>query len=201
MIAALEGPSFAGKTSALTALTSLLPRDELVTFGCYVDQIDNVDHVPPARTRSAEEQLDAFRLFMQIEAGRVAELNDRAGSADLVLLDRSVDTLLAHAYALDRLFGYGVYEEACALLARLAHLRPDRTFYLDASPAELNRRRERRTEPFDAFLLDSDFLEHFRDYFLQKGLAVATQVSIVDAEQSVSTVARTIAGILLSGEV
>jgi dTMP kinase len=191
-IAALEGPSFAGKTSTLAALRSLLPTDGLVTFGCYVGQIDNLDDVPPARTGSAREQLDAFRLFMRIEAGRVAELNDRAGSADLVLLDRSVDTLLAHAYALDRLFGYGVYEEACGLLARLAHLRPDRTFYLDASPQVLKRRRERLTEPFDSFLLDSDFLECFRDYFIRKGLAVAAQVSIVSAEQSVSTVARTI---------
>jgi dTMP kinase len=192
-IIALEGPSFAGKTSILAALRSLLPADGLVTFGCYVDEIDNRDDVPPARTSSAQEQLDAFRVFMRIEARRVAHLNDRAGSADLVLLDRSVDTLLAHAYALDRLFGYGVHEQARELLARLAHLRPDRTFYLDAGPQELQRRRERLAEPFDSFLLDPDFITYFRDYFTRKGLARATQVSWIYAEQSLSTVAYTIA--------
>lgn len=193
---ALEGPSFAGKTSTIAALQSLLPADRRITYRCYVDEIDNIDEVPPARTQSASEQLDAFKFFMQVEGARVADLNVRAGSADLVLLDRSVDTLLAHAYALDQLYGYGVHNQALILLTRLAHIRPDQTFYLDASHQELGRRRRRLAEPFDSFLLDPAFIRHFRDYFTKKGLAVASQVIVVRAERSQSALAQRIVQML-----
>src|SRR5215204_242294 len=100
-IVALEGPSFAGKTSTMSALQPLLGSLTVVSYDCYVDEIAS-DNVPPAYTRSAAEQLSAFELCMQIEATRVVDLRDRANGVDLVILDRSVDTLLAHAYALDR---------------------------------------------------------------------------------------------------
>jgi thymidylate kinase len=196
-IAALEGPSFSGKTSALANLQSLLPQDKLITYKCYVDEIANVDDVPPARTRNAQEQLTAFKLFMQVEAGRVADLKDRAGGADLVVLDRSVDTLLAHAYALDQLYGYDVHDQARAHLTQLPHLRPDQTFYLDASPQELELRQRRLSGPFDIFLLDPEFIGHIRDYFTHSGLTVARNVILVHAEKSQFAVANTIAQTLL----
>lgn len=194
---ALEGPSFAGKTSTMAALQSLLPADHYITYRCYVDEIDNIDEIPPARTQSASEQLNAFKFFMQVEGARVADLSVRASSADLVLLDRSVDTLLAHAYALDQIYGYGVHNQARVLLTRLAYLRPDQTFYLDASHQELGRRRGRLAAPFDSFLLDPAFIRHFRDYFTKEGLAVASRVIFVHAEQSQSVLAQSIVQMLL----
>jgi hypothetical protein len=51
-ITALEGPSFAGKTSALAALRLRLSAMTVVAYGCYVDEITDDDDIPPARARS-----------------------------------------------------------------------------------------------------------------------------------------------------
>jgi len=194
-IAALEGPSFAGKTSTLAALGPLLHPLRVISYACYVDEIASND-VPPARARGAAEQLAAFELFMEIEADRVADLRCRGDGADLLLLDRSVDTLLAHAYALDRLYAYGVHDAARSLLPQREHLCPDRTFYLDAGPEVLQRRRRRSGGPFDDFLLDPVFVGHFRDYFTLKGSPISAWVSIVHAEQEQSIVADRIVRML-----
>jgi len=113
-----------------------------------------------------------------------------------VILDRSVDTLLAHAYALDRLYEYGVHDKARSRLTQLAYLCPDRTFYLDASLGALQQRRRRSGQPFDSFLLDPAFVEHSRGYFLQKGLPISAQVSIIHAEQDQTIIAKRIAEML-----
>jgi dTMP kinase len=191
-IAALEGPSFAGKTSTLSALRSLLSSRGLITYRCYVDEIKNADDIPPARTRNADEQLEAFKVFMDIEAQRVEDLANRPDGADLVLLDRSVDTLLAHAYALDQMFGYGVLERARLLLEDLPYLRPGQTFYLDAGVSELGKRR-RSTPVFDDFLLGREFVGYFRSYFTQEALVVSKSVRTIDAQQPTSIVALSIA--------
>ncbi|WP_329522167.1 hypothetical protein [Spirillospora sp. NBC_01491] len=167
IIAALEGPSYAGKSTAITLLRPTLPTGT-VMFDCYVQQIKWAADIPPARTRSAAEQLAAFEVFMAIEADRVKHLAHMAAEQriDLVIADRSVDTLLAHAHALDHLYGFGVYAQATDRLKSLPHLTPDRTFYLDADPDTVQLRRQRQGDRDDYFLHDRSFLAHTRDYFL-----------------------------------
>jgi dTMP kinase len=167
IIAALEGSSYAGKSTAIALLWSALPAGTVV-FDCYVQQIRRAADIPPARTRNAAEQLAAFEAFMGIEADRVEHLADLADDQrpGLVIADRSVDTLLAHAHALDQLYGFGVCEQATDRLKDLPHLVPDRTLYLDADPDTVRLRRQRQGGRGDYFLHDRGFLAHTRDYFL-----------------------------------
>ncbi|MEV7978424.1 hypothetical protein [Streptomyces sp. NPDC086519] len=151
---------------------------------CYVEHIPRAQDVPPPRTKSAAKQLAAFSVFMGIEAERVAQA--MRDPHHLVILDRSVDTLMAHAYALDHLFGFQVYGQVRKLLWELPYLRPDHTIYLDASLKILQMRRA-TDSPFalegDYFLHRSEFLIHTREYFVGRPpLPIANQVTIVPAD-------------------
>ncbi|MFI1814426.1 AAA family ATPase [Streptomyces sp. NPDC020422] len=167
LIIALEGPSYAGKSTAIRHLRRTAFCSRAYVSDCYVKHIAHRDDIPPARTDSAAAQLAAFERFMEIEATRVAEA--AASSRQLVILDRSVDTLLAHAYALDALFGYGVHHQLRHRLQSLPFLRPDHTLYLDVPAETLHLRRKtagHTAAESEYFLHEPDFLRHARDYFV-----------------------------------
>ncbi|MFF2191704.1 hypothetical protein [Streptomyces sp. NPDC058157] len=165
MIIALEGPSYAGKTTALRHLRTLPSMADVLIMDCYVKMIPRIEDIPRPSTESAAEQLAAFEAFMALEAQRVQAVVDHDGP---VILDRSVDTLLAHAHAMDVIYGFGVHDRARALLGDLPHLAPDHTLYLDVPLETLALRRKAaghtETEP-DYFLHDPEFLTHARSYF------------------------------------
>ncbi len=140
LIIALEGPSYAGKSTAIRHLRQTALGSRAFVSDCYVEHIAHRADIPPARTDSAAAQLAAFERFMEIEATRVAEA--AASGRQFVILDRSVDTLLAHAYALDTLFGYGVHHQLRDFLKTLSFLRPDHTLYLDVPAETLHLRRK-----------------------------------------------------------
>lgn len=183
MIIALEGPSYAGKTTALRHLRQVPVMAGAVFFNCYVKSIARREDIPRPSTASAVEQLAAFETFMAIEETRIQQ---RAEQPGVVVLDRSVDTLLAHAYALDEMFGFGVHDEARERLERLPYLRPDHTLYLDVSPEVLALRRKEAghtdLEP-DYFLHDPAFLVHARHYFCGPARTpLATEVTVVPGD-------------------
>ncbi|MGW7361817.1 hypothetical protein ACWGI0_35710 [Streptomyces sp. NPDC054802] len=139
-IIALEGPSHAGKSTVISHLRRRGIEKRAYVSDCYVKHIAHRDDIPPARTGSAAAQLFAFETFMGIENARVREA--LAGARPMVLLDRSVDTLLAHAHALDVLFGYDVHHQLRDRLQELPFLRPHHTLYLDVPAEVLNLRRK-----------------------------------------------------------
>lgn len=59
---------------------------------------------------------------MDIENARVRAA--LASARPVAILDRSVDTLLAHAHALDAMFGYDVHDQLRDRLQELPFLRP-----------------------------------------------------------------------------
>ncbi|MFM9538655.1 AAA family ATPase [Streptomyces turgidiscabies] len=191
-IVALEGPSCAGKTTVIRHLreTPAL-ADTALFFGCYVRHIRPVHEIPPPRTFSAAEQFAAFETFMSAEADRAAETALNPGR--LVILDRSVDTLMAHAYAMDRLHDFGVHEQVRRRLEELPHLRPDHTIYLDVSTQTLRQRRAAAGEEAEYFLHDPDFLAQARAYFTEKPEPPITgEITVLPADGPANTVARAV---------
>ena len=131
---------------------------------CYVQHIAHRADIPPARTDSAAAQHDAFEKFMAIEKARVRTA--LASARPVAILDRSVDTLLAHAHALDTLFGYDVHHQLRDRLQELPFLRPHHTLYLDVPAEVLSLRRKtagHTAAESDYFLHDPAFLAHARD--------------------------------------
>ncbi|MCG7523366.1 AAA family ATPase [Streptomyces sp. OfavH-34-F] len=194
LIIALEGPSYAGKSTAIRHLRRTALGSRAFVSDCYVRHIALRDDIPPARTDSAAAQLDAFERFMEIEATRLAEA--AASGRQLVILDRSVDTLLAHAYALDALFGYGVRHQLHHRLKTLPFLRPDHTLYLDVPAETLHLRRKtagHTTAKSEYFLHEPRFLRHARDYFVHTPRRPVTrELTVLAADAGPADVARAV---------
>ncbi len=195
-IVAFEGPSYAGKTTAIASIASHDPH--VVVFDCYVRVLPRQD-VPPARTHSRSEQLAAFELFMTVECERVrhiAELVATGSPPRVIILDRSVDTLLAHAHTLDVLFGMDVLDPIAKPLAELPHLVPDVTLYLDADTATLHTRRAADGSAGDYFLHEPRFLRPWRDYFSDSSTKVTQHIEWIDASGPAAEVAAAVRGLL-----
>jgi len=193
-IIALEGPSGAGKTTAIQHLRRTpVIVDTALFFGCYVRHIRSTHAIPPPRTFSAAEQFAAFETFMSAEADRAADAAHNPGR--LIILDRSVDTLMAHAYAMDRLYNFGVHEQVRRRLEDLPHLRPDHTIYLDVGAQTLRRRRASAGERAESeyFLHDPAFLAHARAYFTEKPEPPLTgEITVVSADGPAHSVAHSV---------
>ncbi|MFG2840844.1 AAA family ATPase [Streptomyces zaomyceticus] len=198
LIIALEGPSYAGKSTAIRHLRQTALGSRAFVSDCYVRHIAHRDDIPPARTGSAAAQLAAFERFMEIEATRVAEA--AASGRQLVILDRSVDTLLAHAYALDALFGYGVHHQLRHRLQTLPFLRPDHTLYLDVPAETLHLRRKtagHTAAESEYFLHATGFLHHARDYFVHTPRRPVTQeLTVLAADAGPDDVAQAVEALL-----
>ncbi|MFI5705216.1 hypothetical protein ACIA78_34900 [Streptomyces xanthochromogenes] len=197
-VIAFEGPSYGGKTTAIGHLRHTLNPNSVMFCDCYVRSIPRHQGIPRPSTRSADEQLRAFETFMRIEEARVTRLARRPETR-LAILDRSVDTLLAHAHALDAMYGYGVLDLARQRLNALPHLRPDHTLYLDASAEVVGLRRKEAghaaVEP-EYFLHDAQFLHHTRAYFCTPSQAatasVAAEVTVVPGDGPRYDIARAV---------
>ncbi|MGW3651678.1 AAA family ATPase [Streptomyces sp. NPDC000878] len=197
-IVALEGPSCAGKTTVIRHLRETPALADTLFFGCYVRHIRPVHEIPSPRTLSAAEQFAAFETFMSAEADRAAEaaLNPRRP----VILDRSVDTLMAHAYAMDRLYDFGVHKQIRSRLEELPHLRPDHTIYLDVSAQTLRRRRAAAGEEAEYFLHDPDFLAQTRAYFTEKlEPPITGKITVVPADGPAHSVAQSVRALVEVG--
>lgn len=193
-IIALEGPSYAGKSTAISHLRTRGIEDRAFVSDCYVKHFTCRDHIPPARTGSAAEQLIAFETFMGIESDRLSKA--LASARTVVILDRSVDTLLAHAHALDALFGYAVHHQLRDRLQELPFLRPDHTLYLDVPAEVLSLRRKaagHTAAESDYFLHEPAFLDHARDYFVSGAQPpVSREVTVIPADTDLPEVAQTV---------
>ncbi|MEV8070853.1 hypothetical protein AB0P32_32895 [Streptomyces sp. NPDC085995] len=193
-IIALEGPSYAGKSTALRHLCRRGIEERAFVSDCYVRHIARRADIPPARTASAAEQLAAFETFMGVEGARVRQA--LASSKPVVLLDRSVDTLLAHAQALDALFGYDIHHRLRDRLQELPFLRPHHTLYLDVPAEELALRRKaagHTAAESEYFLHEAEFLTHTRDYFVSAAQPpVSREVTVVPADAGPDAVAHAV---------
>lgn len=193
-IIALEGPSYAGKSTAIRHLRTRGIEEWAFVSDCYVQHIARRTDIPPARTASAAEQLAAFETFMGIEGARVRQALAR--TKPVVLLDRSVDTLLAHAHALDALFGYDIHHRLRDRLQELPFLRPHHTLYLDVPAEELALRRKaagHTAAESEYFLHEPAFLSHTRDYFVSAAQPlVSREVTVIPADAGPDAVAHAV---------
>lgn len=179
-VLALEGPCLAGKTSLASGITtSLGARCNVITIPCYVELASELT-LPPLDAVDAASQHDAVRFFLDIEHTRSRILR-LARNADLVLIDRSVDTLLAHIYALDNLYDTSALPGARQIVQDASWaIRPDLTLHLETSPEAIRERLSSRPD-FPELLVREDFNRHFNRYFGTPDQCVARRVVQLDA--------------------
>ncbi|GAA4471811.1 AAA family ATPase [Phytohabitans houttuyneae] len=174
MIIGLEGVSCVGKTTLARALARRLDAH---VVPCYYHAAPDPAQLPPPDSETAEAQLAALTVLLPVEALRREAALAAAGRGQVVILDRTVDTLLAHAHAVGRLHGYDCDAAARALILAHPIVVPDLTLLLHACDGERSRRAARRVNMPPLFY-DSTFAgyftEHFSDPLVPQLVPVAT---------------------------
>lgn len=171
-IMALEGSPLTGKTTLGKRISNLVPG--AIYFPDYVEMLNWIN-IPKHNPGSTEKQVSAFTYFMNAELCRTSIVHANQ-SIPLVVLDRSVDTLLSHAFALDYIYGYTSFNRCRNLLSSYGYLKPNYTILLDAKNTTLNLRYKlRETDDSCKPYINSEFLEASTLYF-RRNYSVAAHV-------------------------
>jgi dTMP kinase len=165
MIVAVEGVSCTGKSTLAAALADRLGW---AAIGCYYHVADDPSVLGEPLATSEAEQLHALKAHFAIEERRHQQAQAAAARDGGVILDRSVDTLLAHLRAAGRIRGLNAEEPARTLvvqqLAAGAAALPDLTLLLVADPAALAARAASRPG-LPGIYYDPLFAAHFNAHF------------------------------------
>ena len=159
----IEGPCCAGKTTLSRGLVSKLTGLTISHVQCFADHVGGGRFLPRAVPDTAQEDRDGLEVLLTIEADRT--LRARADTRDLVLIDRSVYTLLAHRCALERVTSLICFTTAQGVIAESdAPLWPDLVIYLDV-PQDVVHDRNGGKFPAGSIFIDAEFNAGVRAFF------------------------------------
>ncbi|GAA2789974.1 AAA family ATPase [Kitasatospora sp. CM 4170] len=162
MILGIEGVSCVGKTTLAAALATHLNQPAVIP--CYFHASPDPTRLPAPEPFTAEHQLANITQFLDVEDLRLAGARRALAEGRDVILDRTVDTLLAHAHAVGRMNGFDCDDQAQHAVTSRAVAMPDLTVVLTADPDVLAcRARLRKGMP--TIFYDRHFSEHFNAYF------------------------------------
>jgi thymidylate kinase len=177
-ITALEGPCCAGKTTLGRLLMRDLDGMTVAFVPCYADQAGGGRFLPRQEAATVAEREQALRQLLAIEAQRLARV---PGGCDVVVEDRSVHTLLAHSYALQRMTGTCFLAPSARLLRRSPiPAWPDLVLYLDLPQAAVHDRNQGKFPPGSIYT-DEDFNAAIRAYFRRLAGRKTPRVAWLDA--------------------
>jgi thymidylate kinase len=186
-VAAFEGPCCAGKTTLARAVLQGLPGLTAAFAECYADHVGGGRFLPRQEAGSVEERELALHRLLAIEGSRLGRL---PSGVDLILADRSVHTLLAHSYALERLTGIGLLAPSQRLLRESPiPAWPDLVIYLDL-PQDAVHERNHGKFAGGSIYIDPGFNAAIRSYFLRLADQEPSRVAWLDATLEPAELAR-----------
>jgi thymidylate kinase len=179
---AIEGPCCAGKTTLGTGLLASLSDFRIAYVKDYSDHVGGGRFLPPPVPKSLEEEERALEVFLRLEAERLRAPDVHL--SNLMLIDRSVHTLYAHCFALERKTGRLFFEVAAnALDGSSVPLRPSFIFYLD-TPNDVVKQRNKAKFPPDSIFIDDEFNKGIREYFFHRVACGHPRIAWLDATMS-----------------
>jgi thymidylate kinase len=186
-VVAFEGPCCAGKTTLASSLLQSLPGVTVAFAKCYADHVGGGRYLPRQEARSVEERERALRRLLAVEADRLAQL---PSGVDLILADRSVHTMLAHSYALERMTGIGLLAPSQRLLrGSPIPAWPDLVVYLDLPQGAVYERNHGKF-PASSIYIDPCFNAAVRSYFLGLADLEPSRVAWLDATLDLAELAQ-----------
>ena len=162
MIIGIEGVSCTGKTALAAALAAALGNPPVI--GCYYHCAPDPAQLPNPETTTGEEQLAGLQMLLRVEKLRYDKAMTAISSGGDVILDRSVDTLLAHTHAIGRLHRFDVDDDARTLVQSHKVIIPDLTILLHAHPDTLSHRAAQRVN-MPPIYYDPQFTAYFHEHF------------------------------------
>jgi thymidylate kinase len=185
----VEGPCCAGKTTLSRGLLVELTDIAISHVRCYADHVGGGRYLPRPVPESTSEDHEAVAALLTIEADRVAHARNTHN--DLVLMDRSAHTLLAHRYALQRVTGLPLFTSAQRRIARSeAPAWPDLVLYLDVTHQVILDRNQGKFPP-DSIFINAEFNTAIRAYFADITERHETPIVWLDATHDPATLLRT----------
>lgn len=165
MIIAVEGVSCTGKS---TLAGELARHFGWPVVDCYYHVADDPTVLGEPVARTGDALLSALDAHLLIEAERQRRAAAAVRREGGVVMDRSVDTLLAHVRAVGRLRGFDVTATARTMVEERVRagtaVVPDVTLLLTAALDVLSLRARARPG-LPAVYYDPRFSEHFNDHF------------------------------------
>jgi thymidylate kinase len=191
-IAAFEGPCCAGKTTQSQGVIHGFGKQRIAYVADYSDFVGGGRNLPPPIPESLEDERQHLGKFLELEAARTAH----CGSAPRILIDRSIHTLLAHCYALERITGREYSAVAKPLIEQSSiPFWPQQIFYLDIEQDEVQRRNQGKF-PMDSIFINPDFNRGILEYFEGLRHRKPGLVHRLDASRPRDTLRKCISGLL-----
>lgn len=191
---AIEGPCCAGKTTLTRGLAKEFSWLSVASVKDYADQVGGGRFLPPPVPNSVAEEERALEKFLSIEAERTMHVRSATSEWDLILIDRSVHTLLAHCHSLEQVIRLGDLRSARDIIYRSAiPVWPDFVLYLEVSRETIDGRNRGKFEEGSIYT-DADFNDGIRSYFRKLAELKHPRIVWLDATVDVTalrTVART----------
>ncbi len=175
---AIEGASYSGKSTLARRLQQEFgPR--AIVLPDYVEAAGGSQFVPSAPAHSAAEQMQAFRFFLELDAKRYRRGLVVQPSPELVIMDRSIHTLLAHNFAMMNMMSWPIFEES----TRIAQddpsvIWPHLVLYVDVPQDILGPRYPSVTPEAEWLFTNPTYNRHFRAYFVPMGELDCTEQTI-----------------------
>lgn len=187
---ALEGASGAGKTTLSRNLKTSLSQLRVIVLPDYSVSAGGPEYLPRAPAETVEEELSALSFLLDLDHWRRQQGHISAGDVDLIVMDRSVHTLLAHRFATAKLLGLDVFAASCKLAAAHARITwPNLILYVDTPQEILNSRQSPESPPPEArIFVDPHYNELFRSYFIPALRYTTTPTVVIDGRQSTDAV-------------
>ena len=185
---ALEGSSFAGKTTISNHLTNIYPNS-IRLISEYVEYAKGSKYFPPF-PKTSQQAIDNLIFFLNLDAIRFSEIHENPEYYSF-LLDRSVLTLLAFNYALEKQYNIVCYEESYNLIVNSYRaFIPDLTIYLKIGHEELIRRFNTSRRETPNIFIDREFNFHFNNFFQLMCQRNEFRVIALDAERTLQFVIK-----------
>jgi thymidylate kinase len=176
---ALEGIVHAGKTSLLRALESSDANIGIVQE--YTEHTLTEFPPPPTSTRQVT---DAMRFFLALERARIAALQP----SDVVVLDRSILSVLAYQFAIAKACSKPEYYSAALIeFERQPWTWPDVCVYLQITDQLLSNRHASDSSSYHPMLVDPVFNQHLRAFYETELPSRWAAVELLSLDGTVST--------------
>jgi len=185
MVIAVEGPSNTGKSTLLSGIDNHLDIERYTVLPCYVTFAGGEQQVPNAPAESVEEELRAQNFYRNLDHERMLSIQNNSAISDLVIMDRSIHTILAHAYAVSKIKNIPVYRESQRLALRDPRITwPYAIIYLD-TPEDVLSRRYRRSDSSIGIFSNTSYNRHYRKYFLGDISNIYASLEVLDSQHDI----------------
>lgn len=180
VIVALEGLVHAGKSTLLKSI-----RNNCVAVRCIGEYVEFATERFPGFPKSVEDARAGHSFFLNLEQKRKKKIQKGDG---VVLLDRSVFSILAYHFAVEKMSGGSIpcFREGVVAVQSESWLFPQICLYLDVDDEEIALRHQNETGFYQSIFLDREFNALLMEFY-EKAMPFhfpSLEIVRIDARQS-----------------